>query len=286
MATTNKEIEAFMKGIEEVGETDEKLTGVIYGQNGTGKTRTSATAPGTILLDINEEGTASIRGTGAKRRRINTWKDLETAYWFLKSINKKLKTPYETVVLDTVTQMEQLALRYVMNKEAEEFGMDVDTKADIKLPYRNDYGNAASLMKAWIPRFRDLKNDGLNVIFNVQEKRGNSEEMDEDVHEVFPAMMPSTKNILCGAVDFIGHTEIKEVTKTVGDEVKTVPVFVLRVGPSSKYLTKFRVPIGCSLPQFLVNPNFDEIKQLTEGTHKTQVKKPKKTKKTKTEEED
>lgn len=267
MTITNEQLKDFIAGIEDIEDVSTTFSILIYGQNGTGKTRTASTFPKPLLLaDIREKGTDSIKTVkGIKRRKIERWEDVELLYWFLKTQNSKLKTPFRTLVLDTVTQLEQLALAYVMNKEAKSFGFEIDSKSDMDMPKIRDYGNAASLMKAWMIRFRDLVDDDIYVAFNVQEKRDGSEEVDEDKHEVFPQLMQSIRSILGGAATHIIHTEIREVTKTIQGQIKSIPVYVARLGPSSKYLTKFRVPPGVKVPQFIVNPGYEQIKDLMEG---------------------
>lgn len=267
MAITNEQLQDFIGGITDIENISDTFAVLVYGQNGTGKTRTSATFPKPLLLaDIREKGTDSIRGiSGVKIRAIEKWEDVELLYWFLKTQNHKLKVPFKSLVLDTVTQLEQLALMYVMNKEAKEFGFEIDSKADMNMPKIRDYGNAASLLKAWTIRFRDLVEDDIFVVFNVQEKRDGSDELDEDKHEVFPQLMQSIRGILGGAVTHIIHTEIKDVTKTVKGQIKSFPVYVARIGPSTKYLTKFRVAPGVNIPQYLVNPSYEQMLKLMKG---------------------
>lgn len=281
MAVTNEQLQEFIAGIKDIEEISNAFTVLIYGQNGTGKTRTASTFPKPLLLaDIREKGTDSIKTIpDIKVRKITKWEDVELLYWFLKTQNNKLKTPFKTLVLDTVTQLEQLAIAYVMNKEAQEFGFEINSKADMDMPKIRDYGNAAALLKAWMIRFRDLVEDDIYVAFNVQEKRDGSEEVDEDKHEVFPQLMQSIRGILGGAVTHIIHTEIREVTKTVQGQIRSFPVYVARIGPSPKYLTKFRVPPAISVPQFMLNPSYEQIRDLMEG-------KVKETKKNKEEESD
>jgi len=283
MSISNEALQNFINGIEDITDVEESFAVAIYGQNGTGKTRTASTFPKPLIIaDVREKGTKSIKGIeGIKRRKISRWEDVELLYWFLKTQNHKLKEPFKTVVIDTFTQLEQLAIAYVMNKEAKEFGFEIDSQADMNMPKINDYGNAASLLKAWTMRFRDLVEDDIYVVFNLQERRSGNDDVDEDVHEVKPQLMKSILGILGGAVDYIVHTEIKEITRTVGGEIRSIPVYIGRIGPSSKYLTKFRVTPGVKLPPYMVNPSFEQMEQITNGEHKLQQKK----KKNKNEEE-
>lgn len=275
------DLKDFMKTLMTPDELSDTMSILIYGLNGTGKTRLASTFPKPLLVaDIREIGTASIKGVpGIKVNRIRKWEDIELLYWFFKTQNSKLKTPFKTVVLDTITQLEQLAIRYVMNKEAREFNIEIDSKSDMDMPKIRDYGNAASLLKAWLMRFRDLQEEGVYVVFNCQRKVDGSDDADEDgEHEIFPQLMKSIRSILGGAVTHIVYTEIREKSKTVKGQIINVPVYRIRTGPSPKVLTKFRVPVGQKPPAYIANPTFDKIVSVMEGKDIDEKPKKKKTK--------
>src|ERR671937_2146652 len=77
----------------------EYLRILVYAQNGKGKTRFGASGPKSIVVDCNEKGSLSIRRFPAKVFKVETWTDIDLAYWYLKAG----KHDFETVVLDTVT---------------------------------------------------------------------------------------------------------------------------------------------------------------------------------------
>src|SRR5215471_11264469 len=84
----------------------------IYGKSGTGKTTFSATFPKPILqLDIRDQGTDSIADhKDIDLVEIDSWPTFEEVYYFLKENPKK----YKTIVVDTITQLQQICLEYVM----------------------------------------------------------------------------------------------------------------------------------------------------------------------------
>src|SRR5262245_38984839 len=54
---------------------------LVYGQNGKGKTRFGASGPNVLLIDCNEKGSLSIRHYPAQVFRVETWTDIDLAYW-------------------------------------------------------------------------------------------------------------------------------------------------------------------------------------------------------------
>src|SRR3954471_3636177 len=84
-------VKQFAAGIQDVDDVEDPVKILVYARNGVGKTRFAGTAPKPLIIDIDEKGTRSIRGSGAKVRRISTWEDVGYAYWFL----RLAKHPYQ-----------------------------------------------------------------------------------------------------------------------------------------------------------------------------------------------
>ncbi len=114
----------------------------------------------------------------------------------------------------------------------------------------------------------------MNVCFIAHDRISGGEDLDDEEAlspEVGPYIMPSVAKVLNGAVDIIGNTFIREVQKKVKNpktgkiKTKDIPEYCLRVGPHSRYITKFRVDISegqSSLPPaVIVNPTFDKLKE-------------------------
>jgi hypothetical protein len=242
------DLAGFEADIIDVDQEEEYFKGVVYGDNGTGKTTFGSTMPNVLFLDCNEKGTKSAKGSGAKAKRLNGWEDIYNAYWYLKAG----KHPYKSVIIDTGTNLEDMCLRYVMDKD-----MESDTSRDPEMATIRDYGKRAALMKPWIINFRDLP---MNVLFLCQKGTAN-EEAPEDENEVFPAMSEKSRKCMCGAVDFIGYTYKKEKLEDDGKgKANAKTLYCLRIGPSERYLTKVRLPIGVKLEKdVLVNPTFEKV---------------------------
>ena len=98
---------------------------VIYGPAGTGKTTIAASFPAPIALgDCRDEGTDSVSDIDPKKLQvfpIENWDDVETFYHqakgkMLEDENGKSFIP-KTIVLDTVTNVQQMAIEEVLRRK-------------------------------------------------------------------------------------------------------------------------------------------------------------------------
>lgn len=252
---------SFIEGIEDITlENEEFIKALIYGPNGTGKTTITGTFPGPrLILDINEKGTRALAGTvDSHKRFIDTFDMFQMAYWYLKSGNH----PYKTVVLDNVTTLQELAMRFVMGKEA-----DFDASKDMDMPTKRDWGGLSQVMKRWLIDFRNLP---MNVVFIAQEKKTNDDDLESDEVSVFPQVSGSVKAILGAAVDVIGRTY---TTETIDENDKARLRFCMRILPNSRYMAKIRLPVGAQSPPSIVNPNYAALQKIMSGQWQPKSKK-------------
>lgn len=254
--------------IKQVSEINNPRSSVIYGRSGTGKTTLAATWPKPILfLDINDQGTDSI--SDIKKcdvLEIETWEDFEEIYWWL----SKNPEEYKTVVIDTVTGLQDLAIKRVLSKKKK----DVSKAGDWGTMTQREWGDVGQAMKHWLVNFRDLP---LEVVFLAQDRVFNqSSEEDSDIialaPEVGPRLMPSVVSTLNAAVNIIGNTFVrvkrilKEDNKRKGKkkEVERL-VYCLRIGPNPVYITKLRKPKSVEVPTLIEDPTYEDIQDVIKG---------------------
>lgn len=224
---------------------------VVYGRSGTGKTTLAASFPQpALILDVKDRGTDSVSDvTDLKVLYITNWDDFEDAYYALLE-NKH----YKTVIIDTVSQLQDIAIQHVTGGGKKDGNWGSMTK--------QDWGEVASLLKTWLIRYRDL---GINVVYIAQDRVFNVEEEDENqiAPEIGPRIMPSVAAVLNAGVDIITHTFIREnkVVKVVNNKriEKRTLEFAARVGPHITYVTKIRKPKDVIPPSFVSNPTYDKI---------------------------
>lgn len=246
--------------IKSVDKSFEHLKALFYAQNGKGKTYLGASGPRKVLIvDCNERGTLSVSNfKGVDVFPVEVWTDIDLAYWHLHSAEHQ----YQTVVIDTVTSLAQLCMKFVLGDEASR-----DPTKDPEMPTKRDWGKVGELMRTVILNFRNLD---MHVVFLAQERRGFTDDEDSDAPEVFPEVSPSIRTTLTASVDIIGRLYVKEVTrKGEGDKKQTVPSYRMQVGPSERYTTKNRVPRARKLPPVIqLGPEEDNLAKLIERIKK------------------
>jgi GTPase SAR1 family protein len=245
-----------------VASTDDFLTILIYGRSGSGKTTFASTFPKKLLLlDVKDRGTDSVKDVkGIDVFNVTSWLDFESIYWAL----AESKHSYKTVVIDTISNIQDLAVDEVKRRE----NVDLESSMSQRL-----WGDMSRLMSQWIYYYRDLP---MHIVFVAQERtrRGSDDETNYDDQldpEVGPAVIPSVAKTLCAAVKVIGNAYIRQITgpsKKNPGQLVTRTSYMIRVGPHPYYITKVRSPKAFVLPSSIKNGSYEEIMALMKGQKK------------------
>ena len=215
------DVEAFKDKITPVGKMKKPLRIGIYGKPGVGKTTFCASAPNVLLADCNEEGTLSIVDTKVDVVYLKTFDEINLLYWFLAKGDHK----YETVAIDSITSLQAMGMKFVMDEASE-----MDLTKDPAMMDKRDWGKLNNLMSDVIINFRNLP---MHIIFTAHERV--REEEDGNI-EIFPQMTPGVRATFEGIIDVIGRLYVREITV---DEKRKI-VRRLLVGPHEKYISKTR----------------------------------------------
>lgn len=250
------------KKIKPVQTSDLIIAALFYGKAGTGKTTLAASFPKpALLVDIREKGTDSVSDVkGLDVLKLENWDEFEEVYWHLVKSDK-----YKTVILDGVSQLQDMALDAAREEERKPEGF---------LSQRI-WGLASAKMKTWIINFRDLVDNGLNVVFLTHDR--TSSESDSDDNEltpfVGPALMPSVAATLTASVKVVANTFIQETKKMSSSGIpKSAVQYAVRIGPHAQYETKIRQPKGSYLPRTVPNFDYDKLVALMRGEYKDSLK--------------
>ena len=89
-----------------------------------------------LVLDVNERGTRVLTTADGsiQKRNVDTFDMFAQAYWYLKSN----KHNYRTVVIDNVTTLQEVAMKYIMKKES-----NIDLAKDMDMPTQRDWGTSS-----------------------------------------------------------------------------------------------------------------------------------------------
>ena len=221
---------------------------LIYARNKKGKTTfgLSAGVEKTLVLDP-EMGTAEMRTKNPHVWPIERWEDIDEAFNYL----RHTEHPYQWVVVDGLTKIHNMSLKYVM-KLQEEKSLD-------RIPglvQQRDYGKAGELTKELLTRFHALP---MGVVFTAQERMDSAldSEEDDEAEENTAVFIPDLPKGVRGAansiVDVIGRLYVVK-----NDEGKRERR--LWIGESVKYDTGYRSDF--ELPEFVKNPTVPKLVRL------------------------
>lgn len=261
---TNKLKEAEDR-VESIPETIDRLVFCIYARNGQGKTTFGASGPKPIIIDC-EGGTPSVRKhKDAKRFVVNTWRDIDIIYWYLKSG----KHDRQTVVLDTVTALSALCMKFVLGDESSR-----DPTKDPDMPTKREWGKVGELMKTVLMNFMGLD---MHVVFLAQERKSFVDEDSDELPEVYPSLSASSRELMTAHANLIGRMYTKRVVVKDGKKKKKRLEHRMLVAPHSLYLAKVNVE-DHGLPDIIIDPTIPKIVNMMNGVKKGKPKssKPKK----------
>lgn len=246
---------------------------LLFGPSGTGKSTLACTFPKPLLFvrpEQVEDGSLSIRLVPDvfSPRQLEDPDELD-------ELCEHAVGKYATVVLDGVTKYQDLVLRKVLGVK------DVPAQMSWGVAQQEDWGMVASEFKEHVRRMLRLTRHGVNVVVLGGERSiGGAADASAFAPTVMVALQPSSMGWMHEVCDYNVRTfirpreEVKTFVHGHGKQAKTVKRLVkvpgrydhcALTGPSDVYQTKFRVPKGTPLPEFVVDPDHDKFMRLVRG---------------------
>lgn len=216
------------------------------------------TLPGEVLVIDTDRGLASV--TPEERFSVAecyTWSDVEEA------IN--LANDFDSIAIDHFTNVQELLYK------------DLMAKKNAKQMSLNLYGEASTILRAFIDTLVRLSYSGKNVYVICQQKSVNVEEVtDENVPaQIIPNLMESVSKYLTASSRILGHTERITKSKIVKGNKKVKDFYQVRLAGNPVYNLKVTRKPGLAIPDTIINPTWDELVGLTDGSTQAKNKKAK-----------
>ena len=226
---------------------------LVYGKPKRGKTRFVGTFPKPLILDF-DHGSGVLAGSkfDGKVVPVSEWDEVALWYYFL----RHRKHPFQTVVWDTISMAQDLALREVI---AERTAKRQD--ADPYKATQDDFGRAGRILRTWIDLYLQLP---MHVVFVAHEREDDApdeEEGEGSVKWMVPDLQPMVRGYLAGRVHVIAYAY--KVDKKDGD--RTVKSFRLGFDRAGTVASdRFN-----RLPRVIKDPTFEKVwKYYTGGEEK------------------
>lgn len=212
--------------------------------------------PGEVLVIDTDRGLASV--TPEERFSVAecyTWADVEEA------IN--LANDFDSIAIDHFTNVQELLYK------------DLMAKKNAKQMSLNLYGEASIILRAFIDTLVRLSYSGKNVYVICQQKSINVEEVtDENVPaQIIPNLMESVSKYLTASSRILGHTERITKSKIVKGNKKVKDFYQVRLAGNPVYNLKVTRKPGLAIPDTIINPTWDELVGLTDGSTQAKNKK-------------
>ncbi|HRT94002.1 MAG TPA: ATP-binding protein [Planctomycetota bacterium] len=164
---------------------------LLYGDSGIGKTHTCGTLPvgKTLIIDM-DAGSETLSGSEHHIVRPETFGDFKEVYEGLRDGTLK----YRFVVLDSLTELEKSLQMVRKHAKGKEF---ISMK---------EYGETSELMREYVRKFRDLRSQGISVVFTALEMPMDIQ-VNESETQTKAVPMLSKKFALeaCGLVDMVAR---------------------------------------------------------------------------------
>lgn len=189
---------------------DESVNMLVYGNSGVGKTVFAGSGDDVLFLAV-EQGTVSAKRQGSKAHvwPITKWSDLEKAYTWLYD---NPDHGYTWVVLDSITQMQQMAIRAILDDAVSE-----NASRDLDIPAIQDYMKWQNMFKRFTLAFCSLP---VNVLFTALVSKETDEEGEDFLTPDITGKGYQISQYVCAQTSCYGYMRIKR--KKVGEKVKRV----------------------------------------------------------------
>lgn len=224
------------------GKQPDRLKMLLHGPQGAGKSYLASSIAElgkTLFIDfVGEEGTDSFRGTPWEGNidivRPDSIVDLEPLYKDL----ARGDHDYEALVLDSLTAAQKSAMRMLLGYEEDAMSELRKGKAG---PSMQSWGMLLEIMTDiatfWYALASNTRPRPLHVVMTAQTKP-----LEDDLGEtrLCPDVSKGSRSVVMATPSYVGYCDFEPVYNDEGEEELR---HVLRLGPSTRFATKARIPV-------------------------------------------
>lgn len=278
---------------------------LVWGDQGTGKTRFGTTFPGPVLaVDVGEKGYIAFKKEAKAGKldvtEIEDFQQLLDTFLYLRDH----ETKYKTVIVDSMTGLSNMAILSYLEAKGKKISLETAKKWGSLT--QNDYGEIANKVKPLLNTIKELE---MNVVFTAhskslvkeRESKNDSIEATVEVDGIDSDIVEELEEIKAGKKGMKALIDLKSVpiyvpniSKSVGqslmagvdyifhsfiDATGPEPIYGIHIGPNPYFLTKARLAEGIKAPAFIANPTYAKVRAMVDGEVepkkevKTEVKK-------------
>lgn len=237
--------------IRPVQERSPYLNILLYGDSGTGKTVLAGSADlvpamrPVLFIDI-EGGTESLRSfyPDVETVRVATWRQMQAVFNELHAGN----TGYQTVVLDSLTEIQKFNMYQIMSDLIKKKGED--SNVDMDVPSMREWGKNLEQIRRFVRAFRDLP---INTIFTALAK--SDKDTKTGIITIKPSLSGKMADEVAAFLDIVAYYYVKEVTE--GDEQVSKRLLLTR--KTGQHVAKDR---SNKLPTVVESPTMKTLYEL------------------------
>lgn len=229
---------------------DDYFRVLIHGPQGSGKTTLASTIAEvgkTLFVDlIGEKGTRSFKGATYAKNIDVVRPDSVTALDDIFQALDDGETPYKAVVLDSLTALQKMTMRYLLGHEETAVR---EIKQGAAPADMRTWGQALDVMTDtatfWYGLADGNRDTPMHVIMTAQTKAVDDDDLGITVRQ--PDVQKGALSVSLATPDYILYTDVENNPDFMGDddEDNLSPVrHIVRFGANPEYRTKGRVPVN------------------------------------------
>lgn len=228
MVSKEKRMATKPPNIVSLDDHEESINLMVYAKSGVGKTVFGGSADTAALGDARmrtlfiavENGTVSAKrqGSTADIWPVETWSDIVKAYEWLSDPENE-DHGYELIVIDSLTQMQQMCMRAILDK-----GVEENSSRDPDIPQLHDWQKFYNMFQRFINAFCDLP---INVLFTALVRNVQDEKGEEFLLPDIQGRGYQVAQYVCGMMSSFGYMKMQRKRVKQGD--KTVTKIIRRI---------------------------------------------------------